>query len=168
MKVVPVAVLSLLTGAIGGYFGFPLLHGGTGEATPAACERGPVSEVLACTLSPEQIEHLSARIAPAVVERLAGSGLPGLQPDVKVAEQLRAERQQSLEEQVEAFSQAARLVDQMIAKREISMQGRDRAHRLLRQSGQADRIYELEARISAAINRGDLTPSQAGLGPPAE
>lgn len=167
MKPVPVALLSLSIGAIGGYAGYPLLHEEAAEPAHAACDiPGHTRDVVACTLSPEQIEHLSARIAPAVVERLATSGLKGMEPDPKVAAQQREAGEKSKSEQATAFAQAARIVDQMIANHAVTLQGKNRAHELLRQTGQADRIFEVEARISAAINRGEITPEQAGLGPP--
>ena len=117
------------------------------------------------TLSPEQIDHLSSRIAPAVVERLATSGLPGIAPDARVAAQQREAGERLKSEQAAAYSQAVKIVDQMIASHDITPQGRNQAHELLRQTGQTDRAFELEARISAAINRGDLTPEQAGISP---
>ena len=121
---------------------------------------------MACTLSPDQIEHLSARIAPAVVERLAGSGLPQMASDPNVAAHQREANEQTRHSQAAAFAQAQRLVDQMIAAHEVTPQGRLQAEELLRQSGQADRLYEIDARISAAINRGEITPAQAGMGLP--
>jgi len=159
MKLVPVALLSLSVGAIVGYAGYPLLHDEPAETKHAACDiPGHTRDVVACTLSPEQIEHLSARIAPAVVERLA--------TDPKVAVQQREAGEKLKSEQAAAFAQATRIVDQMIANHALTPQGKNRAHELLRQTGQADRIFEVEARISAAINRGEITPEQAGLGPP--
>ena len=151
MKVLPVAALALIVGAIFGYLGFPLLNRSVVGIERTACDvPASTRDVVACTLSPEQIEHLSAQIAPAVVERLAAAGPKTIEPDAKAA----------------AFSEAARIVDQMITNHEITLQGRSQARELLRRTGQADRIYEIEGRISAAINRGDITPAQAGLGLP--
>jgi hypothetical protein len=156
-----------LIGAIAGYTGYPLIHGNAVAVARAACDGVGVSqEVVACTLSPDQIEHLSARIAPAVVERLAGSGLPQMAPDPNVAAQQRRASEQMRHSQAAAFAQAERLVDQMIAAHDVTLQGRMQAEELLRQSGQADRMYEIDARISAAINRGEITPAQAGMGLP--
>jgi len=50
----------------------------------------------------------------------------------------------------------------------VTAQGRNRAHELLRESGQADRTYEIDGRIAAAINRGELMPADAGLAPPTQ
>jgi hypothetical protein len=50
----------------------------------------------------------------------------------------------------------------------VTPQGRERAHLLLIDTGQADRIYEIDGRIAAAINRGELTAEDAGLAPPTE
>ena len=167
MRIVPVALLCVAIGVIGGYVAYPLLHESAEETANAACDvPGVTRDVVACTLSPEQIDHLSARIAPAVVERLATSGLKGMEPDAKVAAQQREASEKSKGEQAAAFAQAARLVDQMIANHDVTPQGRMQAYELLRQTNQADRIFEIDARISAAINRGEITPDQAGLGLP--
>ncbi len=56
----------------------------------------------------------------------------------------------------------------MIANRAVTPQGRNRAHELLRETGQADRIYVIDGRIAAAINRGEITPADAGLAPPTQ
>ena len=56
----------------------------------------------------------------------------------------------------------------MIADRAVTPQGRDRAHQLLRATGQADRIYEIDGRIAVAINRGEITAAEAGLAPPTQ
>jgi uncharacterized membrane-anchored protein YhcB (DUF1043 family) len=167
MRILPVAALSLVVGAIVGYLGFPLLNRSVVEIEHAACDVPAITrDVVACTLSPEQIDHLSAQIAPAVVARLAATGLKSIEPDMKLAAQQRDADEKSKREQAAAFSEAARIVDQMITNHEITLRGRSQAQELLRQTGQADRIYEIEARISAAINRGDITPAQAGLGLP--
>jgi len=166
MKMASVALLSLSAGAIGGYAAFPLLHDEAAQPGHAACGvPGTSRDVVACTLSPEQIEHLSSRIAPAVVERLATSGLPGVAPDANVAARQRVANENLQKEQAAAYSQAVKLVDQMIASHNVTPQGKNQAYELLRQTSQADRLFEIEARISAAINRGDLTPEQAGLTP---
>ena len=166
MKMASVALLSLSAGAIAGYAAFPLLQTPAAQPGHAACGvPGATRDAVACTLSPEQIDHLSASIAPAVVERLAISGIPGTVPDARVAAEHRETREKLKGEQAAAYSQAVKLVDQMIASHAITPQGRNQAHELLRQTGQADRLFEIEARISAAINRGDLTPEQAGFSP---
>lgn len=165
MRTAAVALLSLAVGAVGGYFARGWLQGERGDAL-AACESQVRSDVVACTLSPEQIEHLSARIAPAVVERLETSGV--VKADPQLAAQQRADDEKLRKEQAAAFTEATRLVDQMIADRAVTPAGRARAHELLRKSGQADRIYEIEGRIAAAINRGEITPADAGLAPPTQ
>src|SRR5262245_16028351 len=157
MKMAPVALLSLSAGAIAGYVAFPLLHTQAAQSGHAACGvPGVTRDVVACTLSPEQIDHLSSRIAPAVVERLATSGLPGTAPDATVAAQQREASEKLKGEQSAAFSQAVKIVDQMIASRDITPQGKQKAHELLRQTGQSDRLFEIDARISAAITRVEI------------
>lgn len=88
MKLLPVAALALVVGAIVGYLGFPLLNPGVGEIEHAACDVPPISrETVACTLSAEQIERLSAQIAPAVAARLTAKGLKRIDPDAQAASQ---------------------------------------------------------------------------------
>lgn len=62
-----------------------------------------------------------------------------------------------------AFSNAMHMADQMIASRHVSHDGVAEAVKLLQQSGQADRAYELQGRIAVAMNRGELTPEEAGM-----
>jgi hypothetical protein len=162
VRLLPVAVLSLSIGAVGGYCAHGWLQGEHGDMP--SVEQRMRADVVACTLSPEQIEHLSARIAPAVVQHLGDSRVAP--PDPQVASQRRSADEKSRSRQAAAFAEAARMVDQMIADRAVSPQGRNRAHELLRESGQADRIYEIDGRIAAAINRGEITGEEAGLGPP--
>jgi hypothetical protein len=66
----------------------------------------------------------------------------------------------------QAFNRATQLIDQMIADRRITTEGLSNAQALLQGSGQSERGAELMSRISAAVNRGDLTPAEAGLVPP--
>lgn len=165
MRVVPVALLSLAVGVVGGYFAHAWAQGERGGA-PVAHEERVRGDVVACTLSPEQMDHLSARIAPAVVERLANAGVGA--PDPQPVAQQRAADEKDRKRQAAAFAEATRLVDQMIAAKAVTPQGRERAHELLRESGQADRIFEIDGRIAAAINRGEMTAADAGLAPPTQ
>jgi len=164
VRVLPVALLSLAVGAVGGYFTHAWTHE-TGN-DPTARDERVRGDVVACTLSPEQIEHLSSRIAPAVVQRLGNSC--GVAADPQLAAQHRADDESLTKRQAAAFAEAGRIVDQMIANRAVTPQGRDKAHELLRESGQADRIHEIDGRIAAAINRGDITAEDAGLAPPTQ
>ncbi len=154
-----------MIGAVGGYCAHAWLQDERGDA-PTAHQERVRGDVVACTLSPEQIEHLSARIAPAVAERLGNAGGVALEPQLTA--QQRAVDKKVKAAQAAAFAEATRLVDQMIANRAVTPQGRERAHQLLRESGQADRIYEIDGRIAVAINRGEITPADAGLAPPAQ
>jgi hypothetical protein len=162
VRVLPVALLSLAIGGAGGYFAHARFAGARDDSA-GACESRVRLDAVACTLSPDQIEHLSARIAPAVVEKLASSGT--VAPNPQLAAQLRADDEKLKRKQAAAFAEAARLVDQMIENRSVTPQGLDRAHALLRESGQADRSYEIDGRIAAAINRGEITHADAGLAP---
>jgi len=158
------AVAIFLLGAAAGYAGFEWLHPDA-PAMPAVAtvEKGAV---VACTLSPDQIDRLSAHIAPAVVERMAAVGLNGGAADPKVAAQQRAEIEKAKVDGARAMTAATDIVDDMIRNRDVTLAGLAEARRLLEETGQKDRTYELYARISAAINRGELTPAQAGMGMP--
>jgi hypothetical protein len=163
VKILPVALLSLAVGAAGGYLLHTWAHDGGAPLTHAERVRG---DVVACTLSPEQIEHLSARIAPAVAARLGNARVGAADPQLVAQQHVDDEKVTS--RQAAAFAEAARIVDQMIAGRAVTQQGRDRAHALLRETAQADRIFEIDGRIAAAINRGEITAADAGLAPPTE
>jgi len=165
MKTWLMATLTLLIGMGLGYFGLPLLH----PYSPASTEKMPTTpgavtrSVVACDLSPEQIDRLSSRIAPAVVEHLATSGLQAMSADPKIAGQQRQAQEQDKIAKAEAFTHATQLIDQMIASHQVTPQGLEEARQLLQQTGQSDQIYLLHARISMAINRRELTPEQAGM-----
>jgi len=158
----------LLVGICVDHFGLSLLERTPGQPaaaiqlTPGATARS----VAACELSSEQIEHLSARIAPAVVEHLATSGLGNVSPDPKIAAQQRKLDEQDKTEKMSAMTQATQLVDQMISNHQVTMQGMRDAEQLLQQTGQSDQIYLLHARIAVAVNKGDLTLAQSGIRPP--
>src|SRR5215831_9552037 len=144
---------------LAGYGAYPLLHS---SASSDTTDPGVRARVASCELSPEQVDRISARVAPAVVERLATSGLKGVAPDPEVAARQRQLAENDRAEQARAFAEATQLVDQMIASRQVTRPGMSDAFKLLQQSGQADRAFELNARVAAAVNRKDLTPSQAG------
>ncbi|MES1195744.1 MAG: hypothetical protein ABUL58_02250, partial [Steroidobacter sp.] len=74
-----------------------------------------------------------------------------------------ASREQEKAAQAAAFSSAIQMVDQMIANRRVSHEGMADAIKLLQQSGQADRVYELQGKIAVAMNKGELTAEEAGL-----
>jgi hypothetical protein len=151
----------LCVGLLAGYGAYPFLH----PAAPAASETtdpGVIARVSSCELSPDQVDRIASRVAPAVVERLATSGLPGVAPDPAAAARQRQLAEDTRAAQAQAFAQATDLVDQMIANRQVTRPGMSEAFKLLQQSGQADRAFELDARVAAAVNRKDLTPSQAG------
>jgi hypothetical protein len=162
-----IPVLMLLIGICIGHFGLPLLyldsHASTEtmQTTPGVITRS----VVACELSSEQIDHLSSRIAPSVVEHLATSGLRNIVIDPKIAAQQRQTEEQDKAEKVSALAQATQLIDQMVSSHQVTPQGMHDAEQLLQQSGQADQIYLLRARIAVAVNKGELTLTQAGLRP---
>lgn len=153
---------TLCVGLLAGYGGYPLLHSSASvpRETPGPGVSARASS--SCELSPEQVDRISARVAPAVVEHLASSGLNGFTPDPAVAAQQRHLAEKTKADQSQAFTEATQLVDQMIAGRQVTPPGMSEAYRLLQQSGQGDRAYELNARVAAAVNRKELTPKQAG------
>jgi hypothetical protein len=165
MKTSLIAALMLFVGICVGYFGLGLLYPyphtsiNTMQTIPGATAR----DVVACDLSPEQIGHLSASIAPAVVARLATSGLSSIAVDPKIAAQQQQGMEKTKAEQAEAFTHANDIIDQMIANRRITPEGLNEAHQLLQQTNQADRMVEISGRIAVAVNKGQLTPAQAGL-----
>jgi len=168
MKTGLIAMLMLLVGICIDHFGLSLLEHdlGTSTATTQLTPGAITRSVAACELSSEQIDHLSSRIAPLVVQHLATSGLQNVSTDPKIAAQQRQAEERTKADRVSAMSQATQLVDQMVAGHQVTPQGMRDAEQLLQQTGQADQIYLLHARISVAVNKGQLTPAQAGLLPP--
>jgi hypothetical protein len=158
-----VTVGVLCVGLLAGYGGYPLLHPSASlpSETPGP---GVNARVLAsCELTPEQVDRISARVAPAVVERLATSGLNGVAANPEVAARERLLVEQTKVEQARAYDEAVRLVDEMIASGQVTRPAMNEASRLLQQSGQGDRVFELNARVAAAVNRKELTAKQAGF-----
>lgn len=151
MRAVIVASLMLGIGGVLGYAVYPLTHASadTAHPLPGVTAR----EVVDLDLTSEQLDRLAARIAPAVTQRIAAPP----------AEKAQAAEAQSVERQAKAFDDAAQIVDQMIASRRVTIQGMNEARQLLADTDQADRMYEISARVSAAVNRGELTAEQAGL-----
>ncbi len=154
MRAFIVTSLVLCIGAALGYAAYPLTHA-SADAThplPGVSAR----EAVDLNLTPEQLDRLAARIAPAVARQLAASspGSPGTP---------RGAPPKSEAEQAKAFDDATQIVDQMIASRRVTSQGLMEARQVLADSGQEDRMFEISARVSAAVNRGELTLEQAGL-----
>lgn len=150
MRAFIIAAAMLGVGAVAGYELYPLTH--PVAAVAHNLPGGSAREVVQLELTPEEMDRLAARIAPAVAERIA---VPA--PHKAEPESANAQRQ------AKAFDDAAQIVDQMIASRRVTIQGMSEAQQILADSGQADRMYEISARVSAAVNRGELTAEQAGL-----
>ncbi len=148
----------------------PLLHPEmASQLTRTVSTRGPSPLLVQseCELSSVQLDHLADRLAPALIEKIAASHPPEIG-----SEQTQTIRNDSATtanemQRVQAFTRATHLIDQMIADRQVTPEGLSDAQALLRQTGQSDRGYEVMSRVSAAVNRGDLTPAEAGLVPPA-
>jgi len=152
MRSLVIALLMLGVGAVAGYELYPLTHRATDSAR--SLPGGNAREVVEFNLTPEQVDHLAARIAPAVAQRITAQG-----PSKAAPESSDAQRQ------AKAFDEATQIVDQMIAGRRVTTQGMGEAKQLLDDSGQSERMFEISARVSAAVNRGELTLEQAGLLP---
>src|SRR5262249_54165712 len=141
MRMLVIALLMLGVGAVAGYELYPLTHpADNARDLPGSSAREVVE------LSPEQLDRLAARIAPAVARRIATPGPPKATPESPDAQR-----------QAKAFDDATQIVDQMIASRRVTTQGMSEAKQLLDDSGQSERMYEISARVSAAVNRGELT-----------
>jgi hypothetical protein len=144
-------LLAVVCAAIAGYACFPLLN-----ATKPGLGDGAQTSI-SCNLSMEQVDRLAARLAPAVTRQLTA-----YEPKV-----VSSDMENSATDKVRAMSRATEIVDRMISNREVTPDGMLEAKGLLQQTGQADRAIELGARIARAVNRGDLTPEQAGILPAA-
>jgi hypothetical protein len=53
--------------------------------------------------------------------------------------------------------------DEIILSKSVTEAGFNHAIQLLTETGQQDKIYLLHARIAVAVNKGELTPKQAGF-----
>jgi hypothetical protein len=143
--------------AVGGLTGYGLARLTATAPEPALglAPHGGVAAAIAVT--DIQVDALADRLAPALARRL-DSRTSAMDASQTTAPTMDKKTQDA------AFARAAQMVDRMIAARMITGQGLNEAHALLRETGQADRGYELQARISAAMNRGELTLEQAGIG----
>jgi hypothetical protein len=144
--------------AVGGLTGYGLARL---TATPAGPVHGLATQggvTAAIAMTDTQLDALAERLAPAIARRFGTSARTPNPAQTTATEAANKEARDA------AFARAAQMVDRMIAARSITGQGLNEAHALLRETGQADRGYELQARISATMNRGELTLDQAGLG----
>lgn len=148
--VLMVATISLFVG----FWSYPFIYQQPSiVATPIFSN--PVSAN--CEISSDQLDSIAARLAPSVVEQLTVSG-------ATINSEIPAQTSdENKDEQAQAFLQATEKIDQMIASRQVTSEGISQAHNLLKETHQAHRAYELMGRISAAINRGELTPAEAGM-----
>jgi hypothetical protein len=142
--------------AAGGMTGFCVARWTATPTVPMPVKEVPSAGMGDLSLGDDELTALADRVADAVAQRLA----PALARDARPGAPVADERAREL-----AFARAAQIVDMMIANRRVTSDGLDEAHALLRETGQADRGYELQARVAAAINRGELTPEQAGWAP---
>jgi hypothetical protein len=146
IKTLAIAAACMLAGAVAGY-GFaqfrakPILP--HGQAAMTMCEPGDA-----------QLERLAARILSATARPVAESRVPAPSPPAESV---------SGSERDAAYTHAAQIVDMMIANRRITAEGLEQAQALLRDSDQVDRAHEIDARIAAAVNRGEITLEQSGF-----
>lgn len=151
MKPLALCVASLAVGGAGG-FGVARWTATPTEPMPVAVV--PTAGMGEVALSETQMDAFADRMAAAVARRLAPmitARAPGATPADERAREA-------------AFARATQIVDMMIASRRITRDGLNEAEVLLHETGQANRNYELHARIAAAVNRRELTPEQAGWG----
>jgi hypothetical protein len=147
-------VLVVAISLFAGYWSYPLIHQQPSiEATPTFSYLASTG----CEIGSDQLDSIAARLAPSVVKQLTGSG-------VSINSEIPARTSdENKDEQAQAFSQATEKIDQMISSRQVTSEGLSQANNLLKETNQSHRSYELMARISAAINRGELTPAEAGM-----
>lgn len=157
---------SLTVGTAAGYYAHPLLHpesqihAESAGSLPIRMMAG-ARMVAVCNFDSNQLDQLAGRIAPLIARQV--NSLDGRSDGQMDARQQTERREQEKAAQVAAFSNATHMVDQMIASRHVSHEGVAEAIKLLQQSGQADRAYELQGRIAVAMNRGELTPEESGM-----
>jgi hypothetical protein len=108
-----------------------------------------------------QLAHAHLENVPANAAASASSAAPALPAETSPVSPNTA----PVLNQQQALASAAALIDRMIADRDVTHAGLEEVQRLLTESGQADRMPELRARIAAAVNRGELTAEQSGFGP---
>ena len=154
-----------MVGTAAGFHAYPLLyresraHAESAGSLPIQIMDG-TRMVAACNFDSDQLDQLAERIAPLIARKVNSlDGKSDGQTDAQQAES----REQEKAAQVAAYSNATQMVDQMIAGHHVSHEGMAEAIKLLQQSGQADRAYELQGRVAVAINHGELTPEEAGL-----
>ena len=117
--------------------------------------------VAACNFDSNQLDQLAGRIAPLIARQV--NSLDGKSDGQSEVSQPAESHEQQKAVQVAAFFNATQMVDQMIVSHHVSHEGMMAAIKLLQQSGQVDRAYELQGRVAAAVNRRELTPAEAGL-----
>lgn len=161
MKQPALTIVVLCTGLIAGYLVYPVIN--PQQLNDSAPDRVVSVQHSSLELNENQINELAAKLAPAVAEHLATSGALAVnsEPQIVIQQQEAAEKIRIEKEM--AFSQAQQSVDEMILSKSITQTGLNHAIQLLTETGQQDKIYLLHARIAVAVNKGELTPKQAGF-----
>jgi Icc-related predicted phosphoesterase len=158
MKQSALTLIILCIGLTAGYLVYPVVNPqplvGDSSGRIMSTQHSSVA------LSENQIKELAAKIAPVVAEHLVISGALNSNPQLAIKQQ---EAEKIRIEKETAFSQAQQSVDEMILSKSITETGLNHAVQLLTETGQEDKIYLLRARIAVAVNKGELTPKQAGF-----
>jgi hypothetical protein len=173
MKTFIYVVVALLVGVGIGYIAQPTSKqsGSTAESlseTPQQFVQGFVQH----ELSDSDIEKLSEKIAPKVVAQMMQSGVVVASTQAANGKALSNSAVNSKAKTIDPSTQAktldnaTNLVDKMIASRNVPFEQLQEIEQMLHATSQSDKIVDMHARISAAVNRGELTPKEAGRLPP--
>jgi hypothetical protein len=151
-----VAIISLLIG----FLSYPFIY----QQSPIVANPDFTNPVATnCEINTDQLDSMAAHLAPSVVKQLISSGVT-ISSEITVRSSDRNhENGENKDEQAQAFLQATEKIDQMIASRQVTTEGINQAYQLLEKRHQSHRAHELMGRISVAINKGELSPSEAGI-----
>jgi hypothetical protein len=164
MKTAQIILWSVACGIAIGYAASLFLRLTPLAAQQSISEQSLTRVLASCDLSNQQLDLIADRLAPAIAKRLDVASFQHANPENSPTRLAAVDNVATVKhQQAEAFEKAARMVDQMIANKLVTPEGMNEASQLLSDSGQTDRVYLLGARVSAAVNRHELTPAQAGL-----
>jgi hypothetical protein len=148
-----VAVISLLIG----FLSYPVIY----QQNSIAANPDFTNPVATnCEMNLHQLNSIAEHLAPSVVKQLISSGV---KIDSETTTRLSDRNDENKDEQAQAFLQATEKIDQMIAGRQVTSEGINQAYQLLEKTHQSHRAHELMGRIAVAVNKGELSPSEAGM-----
>jgi hypothetical protein len=170
MKHSIVCAILFVGGTGAGYAIYPLCHD-SGDVTSLVAAKEVVVAPHATSMldtQPERKLQQASRITPLVpvaVDRFSTPDSSDHCTAPRTVEQPFATQANAAAKQALAFNDASNLVEQMIARQAFTREGLLQAISLLQQTGQAERSFELQARILNAVNSGELNPEQVNLTP---